>query len=321
MRIFISFAVFLLLSGGVVKAELLVEILGMPAEVYSFEPIYVLYSVQNRGATPVLLPNGGLPREGALIYFAPKGEAPRYTSRIVFDRFFPHSSTSFWLAPGERWLFYTDISFNIEALEGEFDVQAVMSGDGNCGGEQNGGKRSFSFQPHYLKTLSAGNSRMKVYRCWEGEVRSETRSLRILHPLAAVDQAARMYLLRSRKLVHNHDRTEWGIPNAGDLSERFPLSHYSYATLTRDPSQIGSLQRALELQPQNPLNPWVLGAFARRVLDYRSSCWEGQKLTFDLAINKLELPPGVREYLDQYDWSLEHWECPRKLAERKTVRP
>lgn len=94
MRIYTSFAVFLLLSGGVVQAELLVEILGMPAEVYSFEPIYVLSSVQNRGAAPVLLPNGGLPREGMVIYFAPKGEVPRYVTHLDFVRSFPLSETS-----------------------------------------------------------------------------------------------------------------------------------------------------------------------------------------------------------------------------------
>ncbi|MEO8195635.1 MAG: hypothetical protein ABI689_02820 [Thermoanaerobaculia bacterium] len=303
------------------QAEIAVEILAMPTEAFSFEPIYILYSVQNRGATPVLLPNGGLPREGAVIYFAPKGESPRYVSHLIVHRAFPLSARSLWLAPGESWLFYSNISSRLAALEGEFDVQAVMSGDGLCGGQQTGGRRAFPFQPHYLETLSSGIGRMKVYRCWQGEVRSPTRSLRIRQPMAPVDQAALMDLLRQRKLLHNEDRTQWSMSRASDLYKKFPMSHYAYAALTRDASQIGSLQRALELQPHNPLNPWVLGSIAMRVLDYRSSCWDGQKMTFDLAIEELELPPGVREYLGQYVWSLEHWDCPRKIADRKTARP
>ncbi|MEO7795934.1 MAG: hypothetical protein ABIV06_14295 [Thermoanaerobaculia bacterium] len=320
MKIFISFAVFLLLIGGVVQAELLVEILGMPAEAYSFEPIYVLYSVTNRGGQPVLLPNGGLPREGALVYFAPKGGIPRYVSSVIGDRSFQVSATSLWLAPGESWLFYQNIGYEIRALDGEFDVQAVMSGDGQCGGELNGGKGSFPLQPHYLKTLSAGIARMKIFRCWEGDVRSATRSVRIRQPMAPIDQAARMNLLRRRKLRHNEDRTAWSM-SAWDLYKTFPLSHYSYAALTRDESQLPSFKRAVEMQPENPLNPWVHGAMARRVLDYRSSCWEGQELPYKLEIEDLELPPGVREYLDRYAWSLEHWDCPRKVAKPRPSRP
>jgi hypothetical protein len=67
-----------------------------------------------------------------------------------------------------------------------------------------------------------------------------------------------------------------------------------------------------------------MGAIARHVLDSRSSCWDKEPLEFDLDVDKLELPEGVHEYLDQYAWYLENRHCPlvrRREAEGKAKGP
>lgn len=306
-----------LLTGGVAQAEIVVQILSMPSEVYSFEPVFILYSVENRGAVPVLLPSGAAPRHGSGIYWAHRGDEPRYMSRLVGYDATNYAAQTLWLAPGERWLFYVNIAFDLSALEGQFDVQGVVSSDGRCADEQTGGRESFSIEPLYLESVQLGERSARIYRCWEGEVRSDVRHLSVVRSQETVDQKAHAFLLQKRGLVHNREQTEWTMKRGRLAVDTFPTSHYAYAALTEDRTDVASLQRAVDLQPQNALNPWVRGAMAKRILDYRSSCWGGQKLAFGVSIGSLELAPGLREYLDQYAWFLEHRHCPAELAKQK----
>jgi hypothetical protein len=41
------------------QSEVRVDVVSMPSEIYSFEPLYVLYSLTNRSSEPVYLPAEG----------------------------------------------------------------------------------------------------------------------------------------------------------------------------------------------------------------------------------------------------------------------
>jgi hypothetical protein len=237
-------------------------------------------------------------------------------SRLISYNLFPATS-SMWLAPGERWLYYRNFAWELSALEGDFDVQAVLSSAGGCTDQLTGGRSAFPMESLYLETLSSGTASARLYRCWEGEVRSEKRRLRVVRSRDPVDEQAFEFLVQNHYLFQHLDGPmEWTMRLGMRAVAPFPTSHFSYAALTQDESQVASLMRALELQPGNPLNPWVRGALGRRVIDYRSSCWKGQQLVFDLDLATLDVPAGVGDYLKQYAWEVENRHCPLQSGAR-----
>jgi hypothetical protein len=316
----------ILLAGTAVEAQVAVEILHMPSEVPSFGPLYVLYAVENSGASPLYLPaEEEMPENGHALFSAPAGEVPRRTeNQLFYDRLFSHAAVNMWLAPGERWLFYRDMSEDLFRLEGEHSIQAVLSSDGVCGKGQEYGWRSFPLYPLYIETLRRAGWEAPIYRCWEGEARSSIRNVTVRRPNSPFDQEAFAYLVESGTSprvdsVEDGKARRWRLYPKPGFAERFPESHYAYAMLARQWSARAK-RRAVELQPGNPLNPWVMGALARQVLHSRSSCWEHGPLPFDLDVDELELPDGVREYLEQYEWYLENRHCPNKRAAEQERR-
>jgi hypothetical protein len=290
----------------------------MPAEVYSFEPVYVLYSVENTGASPVYLPAESAPHLGPGVYVAARGETPRPNGIVHGDRAYAHAGESMSLGPGERWLFYEKITrSSLYALEGQFSVQAVMSSSGLCGEKLKYGRHSREMAPSlYLETKKVGVFEKKVYSCWRGETRSNVWTLTVKRPRDSVDGLAHEYLERTGGLKYYPDSGEWRIKQVVSIEEKHPNSHYTYA-LVAGATSVFAKMRAVALQPDNPLNPWVMGDVARQVLDYRSSCWSHQPREFDLSIEQLELPAGVHAYLEQYAWYLENRHCPNLVASRE----
>jgi hypothetical protein len=216
-----------------------------------------------------------------------------------------------WLAPGERWLFYEDVGYRLGLLEGEVAIQAVMSSQGHCHDQQIGGRRSFPLEPLFIETVTRGVRSLPVYRCWEGEARSSVWPLSVKAPTSPIDLEAREYLLQNRSLSLNQETGRWYLMSAGyRIRDKFPSSHYTYAFLARIGSNVHEKQLAVDLQQDNTLNPWVVGAIARHYLDHRSSCWKGESLGLDYSIEDLALPAGVGEYLAQYRWQLENRHCP-----------
>jgi hypothetical protein len=299
--------------------QVAVEIVNMPAEVFSFGPLYVLFSVENTGESPVYLPaHQDWSRNGFTIYLAPSGEAPRqpYARRIGL-RVFQHAVETMWLAPGERWLFYRDIGRDLHALNGELSIQVVLSSKGLCHAGQEYGRQSFPLEPLYVETLRGPYHEVGVYRCWEGEARSSVWNVTVKQPTTPVDLEVFEYLRERGAVEHRGEGMWWLQPQfAIRFEERFPTSHYAYAYLARL-SGIHSRIRAVELQPDHPMTPWVNGAIAREVLDTRSSCWRHATKPVDFSIDELELPEGVGEYLDQYQWYLENRRCPNQLEEER----
>lgn len=307
------------------QSEVRVDVVSMPNKIYSLEPLYVLYSLTNASSEPVYLPAEGSRGNGAEIQVGLNGAPPTSQTGLIGDSLFPHAMQSIWLAPGERWLFLEDVGARIRILEGEATIRVVLSSKGLCGDEQVGGRHVFPLAPLHTERRTVGVLQFDSYRCWEGEVHSEDRTVRVLKADSTSDLEAEAALRGWRKLTVKADSVTWVFDPPGDLAERFPQSHFAYAALARRASHVIEKLRAVQLQPANLMNRWLNAAIGRDVLNYRSSCWDGQHLTFDFSLADLSLAPGLRDYLDQYEWALENRICPlrraKKNAERGGSRP
>ena len=286
-------------TAAAAQGEVAVELLNMPTRVHSFEPVYVLYSIENTGTTPVYIPAQGAPDRGPGVYFARAGEAPRWVG-MTGDWAVPHAEETAWLAPGERWLVYEDISYWLGVLEGDVSVQAVLSSNGRCGDQQVAGRRSYPLQPLRLQPLRVGVRTFPVYRCWEGEVRSNVWTLTVERATSPEDLQAHEYLVGRGALLHDRESDRWLLIRGSGLEDRFPSSHYTYAFLARGTSSSRQQKRAIELQPAHPLNSWVNGAITREALKHQLGRSVGR------MAEELDLPVGFVEYLEQHAWNLEH---------------
>jgi len=287
------------------RGEVAVELLNMPTHVRSFEPMYVLFAVENTGKRPLYLPAEPLPGRGPAVYFAPAGEEPRWFG-VTGDWIFPHAEQTLWLAPGERWLYYKDISYWMGVLEGDVTVQVVLSSDGHCGDKQVGGRHSYPLEPLHEDTLKVGVKSFEVFRCWQGEVRSNEWTLTVERPMSAVDQQAFEYLEENQGIVHDKESGRWRLVRGAGLEKRFPGSNYTYAVLAREPSSLEQKRRAIELQPSHPLNPWVEGAIELQELNLAASQGKSVEVPSGTSKANESLPSGVQEFLAQHRWALEH---------------
>ena len=296
-----------------------VEILGAPSEIYSFEPVYVLIAVQNTGPQPVLIPASSAPGADLDLYTAARGQELRPSARKAeVLHLLPYAENSMWLGPGETWLHLQNFTLYFDVLEGEFEIQAVLTSSGRCGRTLTGGRSSYPVEdrPEGDGAVPSGRSEAEL-RCWSGEARSRSKILRVLRSTNEVDLEAETFLKSIRALESNSQGTSWSLAYGHEVLSSYPTSHFSYAILTFDPQNVELMRRATALFPDNPLNPWVNAAIARRVLDFRSSCWEGEQRTFDFAIGSLELPPRLQGFLEQYSWNLENRLCPLERERQK----
>ena len=296
-----------------------VEILGAPSEIYSFEPVYVLIAVQNTGPQPVLIPASSAPGADLDLYTAARGQELRPSARKAeVLHLLPYAENSMWLGPGETWLHLQNFTLYFDVLEGEFEIQAVLTSSGRCGRTLTGGRSSYPIEDRLGGdgAVRGGQSEPEV-RCWSGEARSRSTTLRVLRSTNQVDLEAETFLKSIRALESNSQGTSWSLAYGHEVLSSYPTSHFSYAILTFDPQNVELMRRATALFPDNPLNPWVNAAIARRVLDFRSSCWAGEQRTFNFAIGSLELPPRLQGFLEQYSWNLENRLCPLERERQK----
>lgn len=296
-----------------------VEILGAPSEIYSFEPVYVLIAVQNTGPKPLLIPASSAPGTDLDLYTAAKGQELRPSARKaqVLD-LLPYAENAMWLGPGETWLHLRNFTHYFDVLEGEFEIQAVFTSSGRCGRTLTGGRSSYPVEDRLGGDGATRGGRSEPeLPCWSGEARSRSATLRVLRSTNPVDLEAETFLKSIRALESNRQGTSWSLAYGHEVLSRYPKSHFSYAILTLDPQNVELMRRATALFPDNPLNPWVNAAVARRVLECRSSCWAGEQRTFDFAIGSLQLPLRIQDFLEQYSWNLENRLCPLERERQK----
>lgn len=298
-------------------AEVALEIVSCPTEVFSFEPVYVLYSIRNTGSEALYLPAEHGPGRGPEIFVGIGDAEPSRETGLIVDHISPHATRTMWLAPGERWYFLEDVGRRARMLEGTMSIQAVFSSSGTCGDQLVGGRTTLSLNALRSESISVGDRIFDSFACWEGESRSLATRIVVRRGSSPEDREAEEALKRERKLVYNNEMGTWTLTRAWDAGKRFPKSHLGYAVLASGSASVLDKMKAVELQPGNALNPWVRGAIAKDALDYRSTCWRGQALELGVAIPELNVAPGFRDYLEQYDWALEHRLCPQRIREER----
>ena len=234
-----------------------VEILGAPSEIYSFEPVYVLIAVQNTGPQPVLIPASSAPGTDLDLYTAARGQELRPSARKAeVLHLSPYAENSMWLGPGETWLHLQNFTLYFDVLEGEFEIQAVLTSSGRCGRTLTGGRSSYPVEdrPEGDGAVPSGRSEAEL-RCWSGEARSRSKILRVLRSTNEVDLEAETFLKSIRALESNSQGTSWSLAYGHEVLSSYPTSHFSYAILTFDPQNVELMRRATALFPDNPLNP------------------------------------------------------------------
>lgn len=282
-------------------AVITLRILDAPRHAYSFEPIYVTFEVRNEGQEPVVIPVGHCPHQGTVLEVGPVGEDLYPTYR------FSHCSDYrlVWLAPGARWLIFRHIEVG---PEGRFKVRAVLRSLSQCKGKPVGPDQG------HIEAVRPRVRGSQPYDCWSGEVRSEAIQVSVDIPRSPSDLAF-VESLGVERVVSPQTL----ISSFLNLSRRYPESHYTYAAFQATGGGYSMLNVVI-LQPENPLNPWVVAAIAEGLAYRDRRCanpesW-GPRAPADLderferVIAAYPPPEPVRAYLQQLEAELASEECP-----------
>jgi hypothetical protein len=150
-----------------------------------------------------------------------------------------------------------------------------------------------------------------AYDCWEGEVRSAQHSVRVENPTAPVDLEAASFLgpLSRVRLVLSFNK----------LLTDYQDSHYLVAAYHAMGGRGMGLITPVLLQPENPLNPWLVGAVLRGQLFFRYGCQGGATVEGAQQYDATRIgqvaaahppPEGVKKLLEQLEADLQVRECP-----------
>ena len=303
-----------LLLAKSLAAQVSLEVVDLSRHVYSYEPVMVIIEARNTGSVGLAIPGSGCAAGGATLEIGPAGGLLRDSHLI------PRCSPTevIWLAPGDRWLFFQHA---VPGVKGEFEVQAVLRSYGTCGGQPIGPEKDrishIENLPDYVPDQ---------YFCWEGEARSERVPLEVEVPSADVDlEAARLLELDQERWSNN-----WRISlieRINDLFGRYPTSHYTYAASSSSSEWAGMLTVVI-LQPDNELNPWVVGAM-KATLAYRERpCATPYKSPLPEPPDQAERyqrvfaayppPKAFQDYLRQQELVYSNEECPKPLGANQT---
>lgn len=299
-----------LLTSTPSEGQLSVEILDASSSVYSYEPVYVTFEVRNEGANPVVIPADLCSVEGASLVAGHRGED---RSERAGQAGCP-SGRVVWLPPGGRWLFFQNFGLG---AEGEFEVQAIFRSPGQCHG------RPVGPNGHRIRAVRPALRGSRPYDCWSGEARSEPIDIVVQIPASEVDIAAGKLL----ELDHVRWKNNWKVGlilNVKKLYQKYPASHYAYAAIWAT-SGSGSMLNVVILQPENPLNPWVVGAMAASDSYQDRPCavasrWN-RPATAELEERRARVfaayppPESVKAYLRQQKLEFAAEECTQRESE------
>jgi len=268
-----------------------VVILDAPGSVLLSTPAPVLYAIENRGSTSVLLPvndttHGVDVRSDGTDFVqhrnagCPQGDAVRL------------------LLPGERLLAYEDVGDSL-GHEGPVEVRATLRGSGTCFLAPEEG--------HRLGALQLGPKQLfwAPFVCWEGEVISEPRTIIVTRASATVDIAALEYI-RGRM---------GGLPLPmklrlmREVRSEFPTSAYAFAAALWG-GQPKDLEEVITLQPSHPLVGYARTLRAERQLYEQRRCGGSPPDAANrVDLRTLDVTPAAREYL-QAEATKWNQECP-----------
>ncbi len=264
-------------------AQVSVEVADYPARVFSYSPVLITGVVVNHGSEPVLVPASFASDSR---YFIETGSTTENLKEFMPFRF-DGGGDAVWVRPGESWFFQMEIGRWWLKLSGPLVVRIGMRSTGRCFYSPRGDEE------FPLKLLSKNGD--AVYECWAGHVVSDPVTIDFVEPDSAVDRATLDYI-RSQEFPYAcHSEYDNGClrHGAAQLLERFPSSHYTYASMfpsgpTTSPEH---LQRLLDLQPSHPLTPYT--RFMKALASISSG--RGAEISFEA----LDIPSALKDYLMQ----------------------
>lgn len=306
MRILI-YATLLFLIPSLSRGQLEVAILDYPEYVYTHQPIYVTYEVRNIGALPEVVPIGECSQHGVYLETSADVDGSPYRSIWMLSHCSYRLRT---LSPGERYLRHEVLRSG--SVGRTLWIRAFARSSGMC--EDNPGRAEELGTQPIPPTIPASNWKRHImapqkYVCWQGEVYSEPVGIEIRVPDGEQDRAVREWLGDPPEDLHS---------NLEALVERFPKSQYTYARLlAANLSSPRQMERAMELQPDNPLNRHVLGQWAFIVLSRSGPC-EDEHAVKPLPTPIADLPVSepVRAWLEQENQRIIDI-CSKKIQERR----
>lgn len=271
-------------------AQVSVQVADYPVRVFSYSPVFITGVVENHGSEPVFLP-ASFATENR--YFIETGSTKENLKEFMPFRF-DGGGDAVWVRPGESWFFQMEIGRWWLKLSGPLVIRVGMRSTGRCFYYPRGDEE------FPLKLLNKNGAHGDpVYECWHGHVVSDPVTIDFVEPDSAVDRAALDYIRSpefpySCNLEYDNGCLRYG--GAAQLLERFPSSHYTYASMFPGGSTTSPeyLQKLLDLQPSHPLTPYT--RFMKALATIRSGPDDQVTLA---ALQALDIPSALKDYLLQ----------------------
>lgn len=278
--------VFCFLAARPVLAQVSVEVADYPVRVFSYSPVFITGVVENHGSEPVFLPASYTTDNR---YFIETGSTKENLKEFMPFRF-DGGGNAVWVKPGEPWFFQMEIGRWWLKLSGPLVIRLGIRSTGQCFYSPQGDEE------FPLKILSRnGDHGEAVYECWAGHVVSDPVTINFVEPDSAVDRAALDYMRSPESPYTCHPEYDNGClrGKSSFLFERFPTSHYTYASLF--PGGSGTtpelLQLLLDLQPSHPLTPYT--RFMKALASISSGHGD------EVSLQALDIPSALKDYLEQ----------------------
>lgn len=250
----------------------------VPSVIRSFEPAPVVFSVRNDGPDEAVLPIDVDGAIGSLDYRRVGTEEWRSTALHVSGQSGTAKRAEI-LAAGTTRFTLAIASHHFDS-EGRYEVRARLWSGGQC----------------MLNRAASGapsvpsEEGIELVSCTEVQLESDIGEVEVVRPQGDVDKRAFEFLGRPTRVPFIVGE------RYKELVARFPTSHYTYAAAYR----ANLLEDAIRLQPEHPLNGYLVALRAARRLSVHDCC-EHRDLTFAADATVGGLPAALRRFVTQQE--------------------
>lgn len=263
---------------GAASGSISVQLEIAPTRVWSFEPVLVLYSVQNAGPVDVVLP---VDLEGEMGYleYREAGTDAWYSTDLAVAKSSGSASRADHLAPGQSRLALVDAGYHF-GPEGRYDIRVRIWSGGEC----------IVDRASANSRGDAPEDRRELVSCTPAQLESEVAVVEVVRPSSEYDRQAWEFLGRPKRLPFVF------AERFKELVERYPRSRYTYGAAFR----ANRFEDAIRLQPENPLNSSLAAYLAGLRLLLRKCCDLPDPAPETARVLAL-LPTRLRQYVSQQE--------------------
>ena len=261
---------------GAASGNISVQLEIAPTRVWSFEPVLVLYSIQNTGPVDIVLP---VDLEGEMGYleYREAGTDDWYSTNLAVSKISGSASRADRLVSGGSRLALVSAGYHF-GLEGRYDIRVRIWSGGECVVDR-------------ASAYSRGDApedRRELVSCTPAQLESEVATVQVTRPSGDEDRQAWEFLGRP-------ERTPFVVGERyAELVERFPKSSYTYAAAFH----AHRFEDAVRLQPEHPLNNHV-AAYLAGLRSSVQSCCALPEVKPETARVLAALPAQLRQYVSQ----------------------